>query len=99
MVCTITNSPLTASVSIHKDVADEDGKNVKPGTDWTVGAKTTATTDGVTAMCAAATQKTNLSGDAKCALNSSKATGKTTVAVSETQQESVSTPFVRLICP
>ncbi|MGO2863557.1 MAG: hypothetical protein ACTIC1_20530, partial [Brevibacterium sp.] len=29
VVCTITNSPLTANVSIHKDVADENGENVK----------------------------------------------------------------------
>lgn len=87
VVCTITNSPLTASVSIHKDVADEEGKNVEPGKDWTVGAKTTATTDGVTVKPAAATQKTNSSGDANWELKFSKATGKATVAVSETQQE------------
>lgn len=87
IVCTITNSPLTANVSIHKDVADEDGKNVKPGKDWTVGAKTTATTDTVTSAPTAPTQKTNASGDAKWALKFNKITGRATIAVSEAQQE------------
>lgn len=87
VVCTITNSPLTANVSIHKDVADEDGKNVKPGEDWTVGAKTTATTDSITQAPTAATQKTNTSGDAKWALRFNKTTGRATIAVSETQQD------------
>ncbi|WP_350269966.1 SpaA isopeptide-forming pilin-related protein [Brevibacterium sp. CBA3109] len=87
VVCTITNSPLTANVSIHKDVADEDGKNVKPGKDWTVGAKATATTGGITQAPTAATQKTNSSGDAKWALKFDKTTGRATIAVSETQQD------------
>lgn len=87
VVCAITNSPLTANVSIHKDVADEDGKNVKPGKDWTVGAKTTATTDTVTSAPTAATQKTNASGDAKWALKFDKTTGRATIAISETQQD------------
>ena len=87
VVCTITNSPLTANVSIHKDVADEDGKNVDPGKDWTVGAKTTATTDTVAQAPTAATQKTNASGDAKWALKFDKTTGRATVAISETQQD------------
>lgn len=87
VVCTITNSPLTANVSIHKDVADEDGKNVKPGKDWTVGAKTTATTDTVTSTPTAATQKTNANGDAKWALKFNKTTGRATLAISETQQD------------
>ena len=87
IVCTISNSPLTANVSIHKDVADEDGKNVKPGKDWTVGAKATATTDGITQAPTAATQKTNASGDAKWALKFTKTTGRATIAVSETQQD------------
>lgn len=87
VVCTITNSPLTANVSIHKDVADEDGKNVKPGKDWTAGAKTTATTDTVTSTPTAATQKTNANGDAKWALKFNKTTGRATLAISETQQD------------
>ena len=87
VVCTITNSPLTANVSIHKDVADENGENVKPGRDWTLGAKATATTDGVTATPTTATQKTNNDGDAKWGLKFTKTTGRATVAISETQQE------------
>ncbi|MGO3067041.1 MAG: hypothetical protein ACTIIT_13525, partial [Brevibacterium linens] len=35
VVCTITNAPLTANVSIHKDVVDENGANKKPGQGWT----------------------------------------------------------------
>lgn len=87
VVCTITNSPLTANVSIHKDVTDEDGKNAKPGKDWTVGAKATATVDGITQAPTAATQKTNASGDAKWSLKFDKTTGRATIAVSETQQD------------
>lgn len=87
VVCTITNSPLTANVSIHKDVADENGENVKPGKDWTLGAKATATSDGVTATPTAATQKTNNDGDAKWGLKFTKTTGRATVAISETQQD------------
>ncbi|MCD1286856.1 MULTISPECIES: SpaA isopeptide-forming pilin-related protein [unclassified Brevibacterium] len=87
VVCTITNSPLTANVSIHKDVADENGENVKPGKDWTLDAKANATTDGVTATPTAATQKTNSDGDAKWALKFTQPTGRATIAVSETQQE------------
>lgn len=87
VICTITNSPLTANVSIHKDVADEDGKNVKPGKDWSVKAKATATTDGLTQAPTATSQKTNAGGDAKWGLKFNKATGRATVAVSETQQD------------
>ena len=87
VVCTITNSPLTANVSIHKDVADENGEDKKPGKDWTFGAKATATTNSVTATPSAATQKTDANGDAKWALKFDKATGRATVAVSETQQD------------
>ncbi|UZD62176.1 SpaA isopeptide-forming pilin-related protein [Brevibacterium sp. JSBI002] len=87
VVCTITNAPLTANVSIHKDVVDENGENKKPGKDWTVGAKATATTDSVTSNPTAATQKTNSNGDAKWGLKFSKTTGRATVAISETQQD------------
>ncbi|WP_197021687.1 SpaA isopeptide-forming pilin-related protein [Brevibacterium sp. VCM10] len=86
IVCTITNAPLTANVSIHKDVVDENGENKKPGKDWTVGAKATATTDSVTANPTAATKKTDSNGDAKWGLKFSKTTGRATVAISETQQ-------------
>ncbi|WP_410709198.1 SpaA isopeptide-forming pilin-related protein [Brevibacterium sp. SIMBA_078] len=87
VVCTIMNSPLTANVSIHKDVVDENGENKKPGKDWTVGAKATATTDSVTANPTAATKKTDSNGDAKWGLKFSKTTGRATVAISETQQD------------
>ncbi|WP_156483745.1 SpaA isopeptide-forming pilin-related protein [Brevibacterium linens] len=87
VVCTITNAPLTADVSIHKDVVDENGENKKPGKDWTVGAKATATTDAVSSNPSAATQKTNSNGDAKWGLKFSKTTGRATVAISETQQD------------
>ncbi|KAB1948156.1 SpaA isopeptide-forming pilin-related protein [Brevibacterium linens] len=87
VVCTITNAPLTANVSIHKDVVDENGANKKPGQGWTVGAKATATTDSVTSNPTAATHKTNSNGDAKWGLKFSKTTGRATVAISETQQD------------
>jgi LPXTG-motif cell wall-anchored protein len=87
VVCTITNAPLTANVSIHKDVVDENGANKKPGKDWTVGAKATATTDSVTSAPTAATQKTDANGNAKWGLKFSKSTGRATVAISETQQD------------
>ncbi|WP_181274362.1 SpaA isopeptide-forming pilin-related protein [Brevibacterium oceani] len=87
VVCTITNSPLTANVSIHKDVVDENGENKKPGKDWTVGAKTTATTESVTSTPTAATQKTDADGNAKWGLKFSKPTGRAMVAISETQQD------------
>lgn len=87
VVCTITNAPLTANVSIHKDVVDENGENKKPGKDWTVGAKATATTDSVTSAPTAATQKTDANGNAKWGLKFSKTTGRATVAISETQQD------------
>lgn len=87
VLCTITNSPLTANVSIHKDVVDENGENKKPGKDWTVGAKATATANSVTSTPSGATQKTNADGDAKWALKFDKTTGRATIAVSETQQD------------
>lgn len=87
IVCRITNAPLTANVSIHKDVVDENGENKKPGKDWTVGAKATATTDAVTSNPTTATQKTDANGNAKWGLRFSKTTGRATVAISETQQD------------
>ncbi|WP_166820924.1 SpaA isopeptide-forming pilin-related protein [Brevibacterium limosum] len=87
VICTITNSPLTANVSIHKDVVDENGENKKPGKDWSVGAKATATSDTVSSTPTAATQKTDANGDAKWGLRFSKTTGRATIAVSETQQD------------
>ncbi|MGR6090851.1 SpaA isopeptide-forming pilin-related protein [Brevibacterium sp. CSND-B09] len=87
VVCTITNAPLTANVSIHKDVVDENGENKKPGKDWTVGAKATATTDSVTSSPTTAAQKTDANGNAKWGLKFSKTTGRATVAISETQQD------------
>lgn len=87
IVCTITNAPLTANVSIHKDVVDENGENKKPGKDWSVSAKATATTDTVTSTPTAATQKTDTNGDAKWGLKFGKTTGRATIAVSETQQD------------
>lgn len=86
-VCTITNSPLTANVAVHKDVVDENGENKKSGKDWTVGAKATATANSVTSAPTAITQKTNADGDAKWALKFDKPTGRATIAVFETQQD------------
>lgn len=87
VVCTITNSPLTAYVSIHKDVVDENGENEKPGKDWAVGAKATATSDTVSSNPTSTTQKTDSNGNAKWGLKFSKTTGRATVAISETQQD------------
>lgn len=86
VVCTIKNAPLTADVTIHKDVADAKGENATAAKDWTVGAKATATSGTVDAAPTVATQKTNASGDAKWALKFGTSFSQATVDVSEVQQ-------------
>lgn len=86
VVCTFTNSPLTANVTINKKVADVDGKNAVNKQGWIVGAAASATSGTVTAAPTAATQSTDASGNATWALKFGAASSKATLAVSETQQ-------------
>lgn len=82
--CVFRNSPLTAYVTVHKDVTDGAGNNPVARQGWTVGATATATTGSVTKVPAANTQTTNNSGNASWELKFSAYTGRATVNVSET---------------
>lgn len=86
VACTITNSPLLATVSVHKTVLDINGKNPVPGSGWTLGAATTATTGSATSTPSAPTQTTPASGDVNWTVAFDKQTSRATVRVSETQK-------------
>ncbi|MCI1241461.1 MAG: LPXTG cell wall anchor domain-containing protein [Bifidobacterium subtile] len=84
--CQFYNAPLVAQVTVHKDLADSGGNVTGPGEDWTVGAKTQATTGTATAEPAAATQQTNADGDANWKVRFGTVNDRATVSVSEIQQ-------------
>lgn len=84
--CVFTNSPLLATVAVHKTVLDINGNNPAPGAGWTLGAATTATTGSATSTPSAATQVTPASGDANWTVAFDKQTSRATVRVSETQK-------------
>lgn len=86
VVCTFTNSPLTASVTVSKTIQDANGGNPQPGVGWTVGAAVTATKGTATPTPAAATQTTGAQGSASWSLRFDKGTSRATVTVSETQK-------------
>ncbi len=86
MVCRFYNSPLKASVKIHKDVTDLDGQNPASGQGWTMGATATATTGTVTKAPTANTQTTDSSGNATWSLTFGTSASRATLTVSETQQ-------------
>ncbi|WP_433676522.1 SpaA isopeptide-forming pilin-related protein [Microbacterium gorillae] len=85
--CLYTNTPLTASVKVHKTVTDFSGQNPLPGTGWTLGASFAASSGSVTLTPAATpTQVSNASGDATWAVRFSTGTARVTATVSETQR-------------
>ncbi|MFJ4166521.1 SpaA isopeptide-forming pilin-related protein [Microbacterium sp. NPDC089698] len=84
--CTITNSPLLATVAVHKTVLDINGNNPAPGAGWTLGAATTATAGSATSTPSATTQTTPASGDVNWTVAFDKQTSRATVRVSETQK-------------
>ena len=86
VVCTITNAPLIANVTVHKTVQDITGQNPTAGSGWTLGAATTATTGSATATPSATTQVTPASGDVSWKVAFDKVASRATVKVSETQQ-------------
>ncbi|MEA5053262.1 MAG: SpaA isopeptide-forming pilin-related protein, partial [Propionicimonas sp.] len=86
--CVLRNSPLIASVSIHKEVTDEYGENPAPRKDWTVGATATATGTGtVTGVPAVATQQTNSEGDASWKFTFGGKNDNATINVLEQMQD------------
>ncbi|WP_020424292.1 hypothetical protein [Microbacterium yannicii] len=86
VVCTFTNSPLNASVTVSKTVQDANGGNAQPGAGWTVGAAVAATKGSATATPSAATQTTNAQGSASWSLRFDATTSRATVTVSEQQK-------------
>ena len=83
--CVFTNMPLTASVTITKQVQDSQGQNLSVAQGWTVNAAVAATTGTVT-RTPNAPQETNASGWATWGLQFGTAASRTTVNVSETQR-------------
>lgn len=85
IVCRISNAPLIANVTVHKDVTDFDGESPEPREGWTVGATATATAGSVT-MTPAGTQPTNAQGAASWTARFTTAESRATVNVSEVMQ-------------
>lgn len=81
--CRFYNSPLVAQVNVNKQITDSQGKNAKPGSDWTVGASAQATSATVTSEPAKNTQQTNSQGDASWKFRFSNSSGKANLNVSE----------------
>lgn len=92
IVCTFTNAPLVATVTVSKAVQDATGANPQPGSGWVLGAAAT----GAVAAPTATTQTTTASGAVSWKLSFANATAQASVAVSE-QQKSTHT-FVRAQC-
>ncbi|SHJ75431.1 hypothetical protein SAMN02745244_03183 [Tessaracoccus bendigoensis DSM 12906] len=82
--CVFRNSPLVANVTINKQVTDALGLNPQPDSGWTVGATTTATTGTATQAPTAATQTTNVAGNADWKVTFGAYAHRATVTVSET---------------
>lgn len=85
VLCQIYNAPLTAAVTIHKDVKDASG-TLNPGQGWTVTAQPQATTGMVTSTPVQSAQQTDAKGNASWTLRFGAADAKATISVSETQQ-------------
>ena len=83
VVCTYTNAPLRATVTVSKTVQDATGANPQPGSGWVLGAATGA---GATATPTATTQTTTATGSVSWSLAFANSTASTTVTVSETQK-------------
>lgn len=86
VVCTITNEPLVAAVTVRKSVQDIAGQNPAPGRGWTLGASTTATTGTAVTTPSTATQVTPASGEVSWRIAFDALTSRANVAVSETMQ-------------
>ena len=86
VVCTFTNSPLNAAVTVTKTVQDANGGNAQPGAGWTVGAAVASTKGSATPTPAAATQTTGAQGSASWSLRFDATTSRATVTVSEQQK-------------
>lgn len=92
IVCTFTNSPLTATITVSKQVQDATGANPQPGAGWVLGAAAT----GATATPAATTQTTTATGSVRWQLAFANASSRAAIVVSE-QQKSTHT-FVSAQC-
>lgn len=84
--CVFRNSPLTANVTIHKDVTDGNGENPTARGGWTVGATSSATTGTVTKDPTANSQQTSSTGNASWKLKFNSYNDRATVNVSEVMQ-------------
>lgn len=86
VVCTFTNTPLVAQVTVSKTVRDVDGANPQPGVGWQLGDTATPTTGTVTATPAAVQQTTSASGAVNWTLKFGTPGSRATLHPSETQQ-------------
>ena len=83
--CVFTNTPLTASVTITKQVQDSRGQNQVVAQGWAVNATASATSGSVTGS-PSGTQATNSAGQAIWGLQFGTVASRATVTVSETQK-------------
>lgn len=87
--CVFTNAPLTASVTINKQMQDLSGQNATNRQGWTVGATATATT-GTATVSPAGTQTTGADGNARWGITFGTEASRATVSVRETLQPNYS---------
>lgn len=88
--CVFTNTPLLATVTVNKTVLDINGQNPQPGSGWTLGAATTATTGTATSTPTATTQTADAAGNARWTVRLGSADARATVTVSETMKSGFS---------
>lgn len=89
VICTLTNTPRTATLSINKQVQDVNGNNAAPQANWTMGSvpSIAAGSPGTfTAAPVATTQLTNGSGNTNWSLTFSNSAGIGVLNISETQK-------------
>ncbi|GAA1628952.1 hypothetical protein GCM10009700_15800 [Brevibacterium sanguinis] len=86
IVCRISNTPLTANVTINKKTQNASGGNEQNAQGWTVGSRAIATTGSVTQAPTGTTQTTDASGNARWTLTFGSAASRANIAISETQQ-------------
>lgn len=83
--CRFTNAPLTASVTINKQIRAQDG-TLSPAKDWVVGATASATPGNIVGTPASAEQPTNAQGNASWDFLFNNPSGVAQVGVSEQMQ-------------
>ena len=83
VVCTFTNAPLRATVTVSKTVQDATGANPQPGSGWVLGATSVGTV--FTQAPTAATQTTTATGSVSWTVSFPNRTNQATVTVSETR--------------